>query len=401
MLNAPAGLACLALLALAPATFAQAPADSVATASAAETANATTTPTAPIAAPPSHWDLSSAVRLSFGWRNNIASSSTNPEGRSFARGEAELFAIRPFGPHWKLLSFLNGDVLRYFSPPAGIPGEQQWVGFLETQWQPADLLRTSVKGIGVMEDTNIDPSLTEGYLATPLRVRVRTGTATLAPRLTMPWGFALEPSVQVKRVTYRDYAGDYDEARGGLQLDWKRTDLLSLSASWYESSRHYDKLQQAESGGRVHTWDPLLQLHQREAQAKAISTFNADGEWTITATVGRLENRDRGAGYLNYNLRRARLEANWKRSVWRINARGDAKRVDYLTQTEGSGTAPPPRVTDIFEATGRIERTLSEAWTLFVEDRWERNRSNLDHNDLGFRFGYRDNVALVGLERAF
>ena len=71
------------------------------------------------------------------------------------------------------------------------------------------------------------------------------------------------------------------------------------------------------------------------------------------------------------------------------------KRMDYIIQTVGAGTAPPPRVADNFETSLRVERELTSAWTVFAEHRWERNRSNESE------FDYRANTVLAGLQRSF
>jgi hypothetical protein len=356
-------------------------------------------PTAPQARSP--WDVTTTLRASAGWRENVTVSSIQRIDRAFWRGEAEAFVLRPVGTKWEFLSFLDGDVLRYLSPPPGVAGEQQWVEHLEGRWQPGPWLRVALKGVGFLQDTFLDPSQTEGSQLPPLRVRLQGAYSTLTPRILLPWGFALEPSVQVKRITYRGYNGDYDEIRPGLLVEWKRSDKLVLSAAWYDHTRHYSHLLASTAGGRLLA-NHLLIVHEREGELKAKTTFDAGGRWTITASADRLEHRDRAFGNLDYNQDRAQMEVAWERAGWRATVNGDARRLDYLVQQVGTGIVRPHRIADIYEASARLERDLGPKWTLFAEHRWERNRSNLDlTDDLGYRFSYWTATSLIGIQRAF
>lgn len=346
------------------------------------------------------WETSTTLRTSIGWRENVTVSAVRSLNRAFARAEADLFALRPIGNHAEVISFLEADVLRYFSPPPGVPGDQQWAAHLEGRWEPTHWFRVSLKGIGFIQDTFIDPSQTEGSLQAPLWVRVRGGFSTLTPRFTLPGGFAVEPSFQAKRITYRGYAGDYNETRPGVRLLWKHTDRLELSVAWYDHRRHYSKLLQSSVGGRP-LQNRRLALHQRETVATATTNFSGHGRWTVTATAARLENRDRAYGYLDYNENRGELDVRWEQAQWRVSLTGEARRQTYRVQTVGVGTAPTPRITDDTYATLRVARDLNAKWTVFAEDQWERNRSNVA-DFTGFHpFSYRTNTLLAGVQRNF
>ena len=364
-----------------------------------------TTDVAATAAPAkSHWDITATLRGSTGWRENVTVSAFHPINRGFWRGEAELLALRPLGSHAEFLTFLNADWLRYFSPPPNVPGEQQQIGYVEGRWHPTDALRSSLKGVGFAETTFIDPSQTEGAQQAPVRVRARGGYATFTQRFNLPWGFALEPSLQEKRIRYVGYNGHYTESRPGLRLEWKRSDLLVLSATAYEHVRHYAELA-AAAFPKPNRYNPLLSLHQREGELRVSSTFKVHGEWTLAAAIGRFENRDRAEGYYDYNQNRGTLSVDWQLSGWRVALSGEAKRLDYLTQKVGFGpdALRPARVADAYDTTARLERDLTSRWTIFVEDRWERNRSNAadDIRPDVRPFNYRTNTASIGVQRTF
>jgi hypothetical protein len=340
-----------------------------------------------------NWSPSATLRASLGWRDNILLSPFAPIERPFARAELEAILVRPMRNRWEFISFLNADVLRYFSPPRDTGGEQQYALHTEGRWQPIEPLRLSLKATGYQRDMVIDLSETEATrVVAP--TRVRGGYVTATTRVALPAGFTFEPLAQVKRTDYRVYPGDYDETRAGGRLEWRRSNALALSAAWFDERRRYAQRTEFTAGGRVLP-GTHLRFHQREGEAKVRTGFSAGGEWTLALTAGRLENRDEASGYFDYDQKRARFELGWHRAAWRTTLDAEAKRMDYLVQTVGTGIAPPPRITDDYDATLRVERELSARWTVFAEDHWERSRSN----ETGF--SYRANTVLAGVQRSF
>jgi hypothetical protein len=86
------------------------------------------------AVPMNGWEQTTSLRSSVGWRDNGLLSSFAPIGRGFGRAEIETFLTKGQGD-WRWLAFVNGDVLRYFSPPPETGGEQQWFLHGEARWQ--------------------------------------------------------------------------------------------------------------------------------------------------------------------------------------------------------------------------------------------------------------------------
>ena len=336
------------------------------------------------------WHPSASAKASVGWRDNIMLSRFAPLARAFGRGEVEAVVLRPMRDRWQFISFLNGDVLRYFSPPVETAGEQQWSLHAEGRWQPIEPARLALKATGYITDMVIDLSETEVQRVVAPTV-VHGAYVVAATRLALPAGFRLEPSVQVKRSDYRDYAGDYDEVRSGARLEWSRSDALVLSAAWFEARRDYAQRANYTASGRLLPGTRLsFARSDREVKARV-----AWRDWWLAVTAGELENRDGASGYSDYDQKRGRLEVEWRRAAWRVSLDAEAKRMDYLVQTVGAGIAPPPRIADDFETTLRAERELDPRWTVFAEHRWERSRSNEDE------FSYRANTVLAGVQRAF
>jgi hypothetical protein len=238
----------------------------------------------------------------------------------------------------------------------------------------------------------IDLSETEARrVVAPTRVRGAYAIATTRLRFGTLY---FEPMVQGKRTDYRDYPGDYDEVRSGGRIEWRQGEAFAISAAWYDSRRTYDERMEFTASGR-----PLpgtrLRFSQQDGEVKVRTGWNRGGQWTLAATAGRMENRDGASGYFDYDQKRLRLEAGWRRAAWRVNLDAEAKRMDYLVQTVGAGIAPPPRINDDHEATLHVERELDSRWSLFGEHRWERSRSN----EIEFR--YRANTVLAGVQRSF
>lgn len=341
----------------------------------------------------SAWLPSAQLRASVGWRDNILLSPFAPIERAFGRAEVESMLWRPMRRHWEFLSFVNADILRYFSAPAETSGEQQWSLHADQRWQPIDALRVSLKATGYLQDMVIDLSETEATrVVAP--TRVRGAYLTLTPRIKLPAGFTFEPLARIKRTDYREFPGDYDEGVGGGRLEWRRGEPLFISVAAFEHRRRYAARAQYTAGGRLLP-GTRLRFQQRVGEAKIGSGWSVAGKWNLVATVGRLENRDQASGYFDYDQDRARLEVGWARGPWRIGLDGETKRMEYVVQTVGAGIAPPPRISEDHEVILRGQRELDSSWTVFGEYRWERSRSN------EIEFSYRANTALAGVQRSF
>jgi len=333
------------------------------------------------------------LRSSVGWRDNLLRSPFSPVESAFGRAELEAFLWRQVFRNAEIVGLLNGDVLRYLSPPPETAGEQQWFGHAEGRWQPIEAARFTLKMAGFYQDAVIDLSEMESVrIVAPTKVQGAVGT--IGARLNLPRGLSFEPTVQLKRTDYREFAGDYDESGASGLLEWKPGDALRMSVSYGERRRRYDERQQFTAGGRALA-GTRLRFHQREGEFKLTTAWARWGEWTAGAAVGLLSNRDRASGYFDYDQERVRLEVGWTRDPWKVSLVGSAKRIDYRVQTVGIGLAPPPRIEDAFDVTMRIERVISATWIVFADQHWERSRSNQ------IDFNYRANTVLAGVQRAF
>jgi hypothetical protein len=329
---------------------------------------------------------------STGWRENVMLSPYAPVDRAFGRGEVEALYFRERG-QWQFTSFLNGDVMRYFSAPAETSGESTWFARGEVRWQRRPWWRLALKLDGFMQDAVFDLSEAEA-LRTVARLRVRGAIAGLAPRLSLPGGFEVEPLLQVRRTDYRTFAGDYDEERHGIRLHWQRQEWLGAEVSWTEHRRSYAERQNYTLGGRALA-GTHLRFQQRVGGAKLTSAWEAAGEWTAELRGERLQNRDQASGFFDYDQDSWGGESTFRHQRWSLSAEFEARRLRYLNQTVGTGIAPPARRADSRELAVKVGREFNERWSMFLQHRWERT----DSNEPGFSYVTR--TIWGGVQRVF
>lgn len=342
----------------------------------------------------SPWSQLTSVRAALGWRDNILLSPYRPLARAFARADLESFAQGSFS-HWDAILLLNGEVLRYASPPPDTGGEQLWFGHAEFRWRRLPSVRLALKLDAFLQDAVVDLSETE-TVRTVAPVRSQGAFLGVAPRFVLPAGFALEPLVQLRRTDYRRFSGDHDERRAGARLSWSRGERLALHASWHEHRRDYDDRERYTAGGRALS-GTRLSLRQRVGELKASTSFSlaSTGRWTAAAAASRTESRDEASGFFDTDQHRLRAELSWRLGRWEYTVEGERREFDYLNQTVGTGTAPPRRTASYDDLALRVERSLGPLWSLFSHYKFERCRSN----EPGF--SYRSNTVFAGAQRTF
>jgi hypothetical protein len=200
------------------------------------------------------------------------------------------------------------------------------------------------------------------------------------------------------------YVAGRADATKLLIADGKRTSLnlrVDGNSPLYESERDIG-LNPAATGADPRAFRTLVGAAQSArltatANRKILGNVGA----TVTAEAGRLENRDHTQGFLDYNQRRAALAVEWEHGAWHATVRTEARRLDYLVQKVGVGTDRPARIADAYDLSARLERDLGHNWSVFVENRWERTRSNVVDDSGAHPFSYRTNMASAGVQRTF
>jgi hypothetical protein len=160
-----------------------------------------------------------------------------------------------------------------------------------------------------------------------------------------------------------------------VRIGWRPGARFEASVAGMERARDYDDHTQYSVSGR-----PLpgthLKITEREAELRFEVTWDAAGHWKTRTLGGPRDFHDNGSGYTNYRERKLAQELDWSAGQWFVHAEGAAKRLNYAVQTVGLGLDPPRRVREEFSAQLRVERKLSERWTIYAESNWERSRCN-------------------------
>lgn len=334
-----------------------------------------------------------ALRTSVGYRDNIFLSAFAPTSRTFGRGEAEFVISSLPLQAWQWTALLNGDVLRYFRAAPGAGGEQQWLVHGDLRWNGSERFFTTLAMQGYYQDMVLDLSETEAVrVVAP--VKVRGAMLTASTHVPAPGGFALVPSVRAHWSDYLDYSADYQENQEGLRLEWKQSDLLVISAGGQLLQRNFSERTQYTAGGRSLP-DTHLHFKQSSGDLKVQSSWIWLGKWTASAAASRMQNRDDGSGYFDYDRNRGKADIGWSTDRWSVTCGGDRQHSTYLVQTAGIGIAPPARVSTDTELSLRVERHFSSRWTVFAEGRHEQSTSNQEE------FSYRARSISSGVELNF
>lgn len=339
------------------------------------------------------WRPSLTLRVAAGYRDNVLLSRFEPVGRPFLEGELELFLARPVGATWEVVGFLNGEGLRYLSPPKETGGEQAWFAMTGVRWKPVAWLTPRADVQGYWQDEVLDLSDTEAERVVA-RTRVGGAIGVVGLRFDLPGRVKIEPLVQVQRSAVRDYPGDYDEVKTGGRAEWSPGAGFTLSTAAWAWQRSYAERPNYTAGGRPRA-GTHLRFHQREWEAGVARTWRTQATWTAAVKGGEFQNRDGAGGFFDYRERKVRAEGEVEGKRWRWHLEGAARRQRYDVQTVGMGLEPPARIQDVFEFGARAEWKWSETWTVFIAENWERCRSNEDE------FNYRTNTVLAGVEREF
>lgn len=318
------------------------------------------------------WSSSASLSTAIGYKDNLLLSPANPERSGFARAGVEaLFWHVPKG-RIDYLGFFNARATRYFTGQSVHQEGQAFAG-LEWRYRVPDTFSFTLDAQGYYLDQVFDISDTE---ITRVVAELKLTGVRLGPTIRwsiLPWLW-LEGKAAGDRQRFRDGINDDQVRETSVRLGWTPGDRVELSLLADEQRRDYDRREKYTMGGRLD--GGRLVIHERELEGRLVVTWGARGHWKTTTRAGGLHYLDNGVGYLNYRQRHVAQEIDWSAGDWLVHAEGEAARRDYDLQTAGRGIAPPPEVKDEFATQLRVERKLSEAWTVFGEFDWERTRCN-------------------------
>lgn len=329
------------------------------------------------------WRISSSIEAAYGYKDNLLLSHAEEARSAFARGRAQLFVMGvPPGPFdYSFFGEVGGS--RYFSPIAIVndAGDREtvdhdaraWLNF-EPGYSIGEHLKFSLPFAGYYRDEVFDVSLTDVKREVrPLKVWGGSVSPTLHWTIHPAWW--LEASATGDRRRYDDDSDNSRIGGGQLRLGWKPVSWLATRLTTARRWRGYDTRVQYNSGGFPQN-NTQLKIAEREAELRFDITWDKAETWKTTTRIGRLDNRDNGSGYFSYRVKSAGQELTWETKHWLAEIEATANRSDFDVQKAGLGSDPPARLKDGYTGSARLERVLSEKWTIFAVYTWERRRSN-------------------------
>ncbi|MSU47886.1 MAG: hypothetical protein EXS37_02130 [Opitutus sp.] len=319
------------------------------------------------------WSLSTEVETAFGYKDNLLLSSRDEERSAFVRGGAEVFLMNtPRGKvDYSLLAQVEGT--RFFSGRTVDHEAEAWLQS-ELGYRLTETFKLSLVVTGYYFDQVLDQSDTT---AARIIARYKVGGAMAGPMVR--WAFHrawwIEGQAVGERKRYDDEANDSRIDAGSVRLGWRVVPQvearLELQEKWYR----FDERVKYSPAGRALSGTEL-RIAEREGELRVDVDWDKARRWKTSTRVGVLRYRDNGSGYFSNDRKKIGHEVTWKGEAWLVRLDAIAERVEFRVQTVGIGIDPPPRIKDEVSAKLRIERKLSERWTIFARYNWERTRSN-------------------------
>ncbi len=332
--------------------------------------------------------MSSSVRASYGYNDNLLLSFVNEERSAFARGQVDFLLLKVPQGQFDFWAYAEAGGTRYFSAQSTDHDSK-----LRLQTEPGyrfgDKWKISLPITGYYFDEVFDVSDTDiEREVAQLKVRGAMINPTLRWDFHPSWWAEAQAGGHQKR--FDDGSNDSTSGEGVARMGWRGLGRVELRVAGMQRSRDFDHRRQYSGSGRELS-GTKLKITEREIEGRIDVAWDAAEHWRTVTRVSQLRYRDNGSGYFNFHERRVTQELQWKAEPWLIRLEGSAGRSDYGVQKVGIGLVPPNRIKDEFGAELEVERKISDRWSWFGRYGWERTRSN----DLVF--SYRVNEGLLGL----
>lgn len=328
-------------------------------------------PVLPLAVPA--WSTSTAVESAYGFKDNLVLSSSGEERSALVRGSVETLLFRLPTSAWDYSFFVQAEGTHFFS---GHTVENEAKGWLQTELglRAGEGWKFALPLTGYYYDQVFDVSDTE---VERLVAELKVAGVMAGPRVrwTAGSGFWLEMQGVGERKRYADDVNDGRVGEAAVRVGWPWGERIELRLAGHRRWRDFDSRVQYSAAGRELP-GTHLKVQEDEGELRLGVKWDAAGRWQMSTRAGVLQYHDNGSGYFDYREQRVDHELEWSSARWLVRGRGEARRVEFDVQTVGLGIAPPARIKDEYTLEGRVERKLSDRWTIFAAFTWERSRSN-------------------------
>ena len=318
------------------------------------------------------WSWWASAEAAFGYKDNLAFSSTNEEGSALERGNVQFLVMRARPGPLDLSLYTLAARTHFFSGRIVDHEAQVWTQ-AEAAYRLSDSWKFSFDVRGYYDDGVFDVSESQvDQRVAELRLEGITFGPTVRWTMSSAWWIEAEGVLQRERV--RDGDDDRKVGEGWLRIGWKHGDRIEISLGAMERWHNYDLLPLYYATGRE-VADSHRKIAERQAELRGDVTWGTGAHWKTSTRLRVGDYTDNGPGYFNTHEKRVSQRLTWTTGPWLTQLQGAARRVDYEVQTVGFGIETP-RVKDEFSAKLEVERKLGQRWTLFGNYSWERVRSN-------------------------
>lgn len=328
-----------------------------------------------------NWTFSSAAEAGLGYNTNLLLSHANPVSSTFGRTSVEALLWHVPRGSFDYFTFLNGDYTRYRRPAEDylhnkVDHEAEAFAGVELRYRRPDLVTLNVDAQGYYLDQVFDISDTDIQRVVS-DLKVTGGKVGPTARLTLRSWLWIEGTGNFERQKYRGGVNDARIRDQAAKIGWEPSDRIQVTIDATVRRRDFDRRIQYKANGRPDDLGRLLVVHERELEGRLKTIWGTAKHWTATTRAGGLSYLDNGSKYLNYRQRHVAQELDWAAGKWTLHLEGEARRKEYELQTVPLlGTVQPQLIKDELTAGLRLERKLSDRWSVFTEENWERSRSN-------------------------
>jgi hypothetical protein len=319
------------------------------------------------------WNFSTAVKASYGYKDNLLLSFADEERSPFFRGNIDMLLLRLPQDSFDFSLYAEIESTQYTQGKSVKDDGRVWLR-TEPSYRFGDSVSIQMPVTGYYTNQVFDVSDTEvERLVAELKV---TG---LIVGPVVRWDFHpawwVEAQAIGHRKRYDDHVNDGDIGEGALRLGWQRGDWLKAQLAGAQRWRDFKSRTQYFASGRQ-AEGTHLKISEREGEFRVDVAWDEATRWKTSTAVSLLHYRDNGSGFFNFREQKIEHEVKWTSTLWLLRLTGSAARVDFGVQTVGLGIDPPARLRDEYVGEFYLERKLNDRWRVFSAYTWERSRSN-------------------------
>jgi len=318
----------------------------------------------------SPWDVSGAVSIGVGYKDNILLSPVQKEDGAFLASGFDLFILHLPVNQTEFHFFLSASENRFFQADS-LDKEQTILALAEFSHPLAGKFKAGYSVQYSYLDQVLDVSSSEATLSA-LQVKAHILGFKPGFRYEFSADQYLELELPAGRDIYDKPLDSYWEAGGRLNFQTgPRRNRLKLGVEW--TRRLYDSRLPTDLTGNP-SGIRTLRFDRQMADASYAKSFGSENRWHWTSKLGVLRNHDNGSEFFDYLRPFAGQELRLKTAKWEAKAGGKVNFYFYDHQYSALGRR---REEIVFSGSFRVERKLTERLKVFLLAEHDRSDSDL------------------------